>query len=306
MKLSTRRVITVSATLGIMIGSVALTQTSIAATTPTGPDSGDLSTSPSTFFVGDSIAITANFADSQRGKLISFYKETPAGSGQYDSIGTKTANSSGNGSLTGYTINATQKVFARTSAAKETEIDTLTPKTLTGDDGVISACADRDDGELSLLLSTACSSSEKVLSWSQQGEKGEKGEKGETGPPGPSGTSQGFFAYEPGDVTLITSDDLAVVSKPLPAGKYMVTASVQFLSTGADDRAGACRFETDEEAGPFIGFKIAAGDDEEVTFLGTVSMAAGEASLNCSQNTPLGDLKSTDAWMSVIKVDAIG
>ena len=103
-----------------------------AATSPTGPDSGDLSTSPSTFFVGDTITITANFADSQSGKVITFYKETSPGSGQYDSIGTKTASSNGNGSLTGYTINATQKVFARTSAGKETEVDTLTPKTALG------------------------------------------------------------------------------------------------------------------------------------------------------------------------------
>jgi hypothetical protein len=179
-----------------MVGSVALAQASMAATSPTGPDSGDLSTSPSTFFVGDTITITANFADSQSGKVITFFRETEPGGGLYDSIGTKTASSSGNGTLTGYTINAKQKVFARTSAGKETEVDTLTPKTLTGDDGVISACVDRDDGELSILFTTACSSTEKLLTWNQKGVQGDtgpagpegpKGDTGDTGPAGPEG-----------------------------------------------------------------------------------------------------------------------
>jgi hypothetical protein len=188
MRISVRHVLTVAAVVGVMIGSVTVAASSMPTlTSPVGPDSGDLSTSPSTFFVGDTITITANFADSQSGKVITFFKETSPGSGDYDSIGTKTANGSGNGSLTGYTISATQKVFARTSAGKETEVDTLTPKTLSGDDGVISACVDRDDGELSILFAPACSTSEKLLTWNQKGAKGDKGDTGPAGPEGPKG-----------------------------------------------------------------------------------------------------------------------
>jgi hypothetical protein len=188
MRISARHVLTVTAAVGVMIGSVTVASASmVTLTSPVGPDSGDLSTSPSTFFVGDTITITANFADSQSGKVITFYKETSPGSGDFDSIGTKTASSSGNGSLTGYTINATQKVFARTSAGKETEVDTLTPKSLTGADGVISACADRDDGELSLLFGPTCSASEKLLTWNQKGAKGDTGDTGPAGPEGPKG-----------------------------------------------------------------------------------------------------------------------
>ena len=107
MRISARHVALASAVGALWIGSISVAQASMpVAVPPPTTDSGDLSTSPSTFFVGDTITITANFADSQSGKVITFFKETSPGSGQYDSIGTKTASSSGNGSLTGYTINA--------------------------------------------------------------------------------------------------------------------------------------------------------------------------------------------------------
>lgn len=189
MRISARQALTVTAVLGVMIGSVTMAQASMPmAVPPPTTDSGDLSTSPSTFFVGDTITITANFADSQSGKVVTFFKETSPGSGGYEPIGEKTANSSGNASLTGYTINETQKVFARTSAGKATEIDTLTPKTVAGEEGVIEACFDRDDGELRVLFAgQTCLASQKALSWNQKGVQGDKGEKGDKGDPGPKG-----------------------------------------------------------------------------------------------------------------------
>ena len=94
MRISARHVALATAVVGLWIGSITVAQASMAAAMPppTDPTAGTCRRHRSTFFVGDTITITANFADSQSGKVITFYKETSPGSGQYDSIGTKTAN----------------------------------------------------------------------------------------------------------------------------------------------------------------------------------------------------------------------
>ena len=320
MRVSVRQVFLVTAVVTAMIGSVTVAQASMPTlTSPTGPDSGDLSTSPSTFFKGDTITIIANFADGQSGKVITFYKETSPGSGDFDSVGTKTASSSGNGSLTGYTINATQKVFARTSAGKETEVDTLTPRAVSGTDGLISACADRDDGELSLLFAPACSSSEKLLTWNAQGikgekgdtgEKGEKGDKGDTGATGPAGGGLAFFARDGSDRSFLAPT--TVVSKALPAGKYVFTASVTVQNRGTTGtRRGSCSLvngtffqlmplpEADESGVPIF-------EDYEFTILGTFDAGGGGTlTMTCSA-FPDDTLWATQASILATKVDSIG
>ena len=92
-----------------------------------GGDDGNLSTIPDTYNVGDQVELYANFASDQSGRTVTYYKETPAGSADYDSVGTATANSNGNAYLKNYTVNAAQKIFARSSTGKVTEIQTLTP-----------------------------------------------------------------------------------------------------------------------------------------------------------------------------------
>ena len=290
---------------------------------PPTTDSGDLSTSPSTFFVGDTITITANFADSQSGKVITFFKETSPGSGQYDSIGTKTASSSGNGSLTGYTINEQQKVFAQTSAGKATEVDTLTPKTVSVVDGVINACFDRDDGELSVFFSpaTMCTSSEKPLTWNAkgiQGDKGDKGDKGDPGangtdgkdgaqgPPGPASGGQAFFAADGTDKSFLL--ETVIASKSLPAGKYAFIATVVVQNRGDDGtRTGSC-----SAGGQEVNFSIQQDDDlqvfeeHEFTIIGTSDAGVGEIlKLTCKANG--GEtLWADQGRILASKVDSIG
>ena len=92
-----------------------------------GGDDGNLSTIPDTYNVGDQVELYANFASDQSGRTVTYYKETPAGSADYASVGTATANSNGNAYLKNYTVNAAQKIFARSSTGKVTEIQTLTP-----------------------------------------------------------------------------------------------------------------------------------------------------------------------------------
>ena len=77
--------------------------------------------------MGDQVELYANFASDQSGRTVTYYKETPAGSNDYASVGTATANSNGNAYLKNYTVNAAQKICARSSTGKVTEIQTLTP-----------------------------------------------------------------------------------------------------------------------------------------------------------------------------------
>jgi hypothetical protein len=91
---------------------------------PTGPDVGDLLESPTTFAAGDSITLTANFPSGTF--PITLYKETAPD--VWTSIGTKTSNSSGDSTFTGFAVtSATQRVFARKANNDRTEIDVIAP-----------------------------------------------------------------------------------------------------------------------------------------------------------------------------------
>jgi hypothetical protein len=92
---------------------------------PTGPDTGNLTQNPTTYEVGTTISMTANFPDGTF--PITLYKEGPADT--WTAVATKTSNSSGNATFTGFPVtSADQRVFARRSNNNRTEIDTITPK----------------------------------------------------------------------------------------------------------------------------------------------------------------------------------
>ena len=92
---------------------------------PTGPDTGNLTQNPTTYEVGTTISMTANFPDGTF--PITLYKEGPADT--WTAVATKTSSSSGNATFTGFPVTgADQRVFARRSNNNRTEIDTITPK----------------------------------------------------------------------------------------------------------------------------------------------------------------------------------
>jgi hypothetical protein len=65
--------------------------------------------------------------------------------------------------------------------------------------GTIDACAKKINGQLRLVGSEACGTSETAVSWNVQGEKGDpgpQGEKGETGPKGPAGADASIVPHE--------------------------------------------------------------------------------------------------------------
>ena len=91
---------------------------------PTGPDTGNLTQSPTTYAVGAAISITANFPDGTF--PITLYKEGPADT--WTAVATKTSSSSGNATFTGFPVTAAdQRVFARKPNNDRTEIDVITP-----------------------------------------------------------------------------------------------------------------------------------------------------------------------------------
>jgi hypothetical protein len=115
----------VASTLFAFTGASALTPVGLAY--PGDNGGGNLSTVPSTFSAGEPVQLYGNFASDQSGKVVTFYKETSSGSNDYTSVGTDAANSNGNAYLNGYTFSAAQKMFARSSTGKTTEIQTFTP-----------------------------------------------------------------------------------------------------------------------------------------------------------------------------------
>jgi hypothetical protein len=89
------------------------------------PQTGALSTSPTTFYDGRSVTVTANFPSGTFG--VTLFKETST-PGEWASVGQKTSNSSGDATFSAYQVNGTQKLFALTSTGNRTEVDTLTPR----------------------------------------------------------------------------------------------------------------------------------------------------------------------------------
>ena len=115
----------IASTLFAFSGATAITPVTIPY--PGDNNGGNLSTIPTTYSVGDQVELYANFASDQSGRTVTYYKETSPNSNDYTSVGTDAANSNGNAYLPGYTVNATQKVYARSSGGPTTEIQTLTP-----------------------------------------------------------------------------------------------------------------------------------------------------------------------------------
>jgi hypothetical protein len=90
---------------------------------PTGPDTGNLSTDPTIITEGAKVSITANFPNGTF--PVTLYKETAPN--VWTSVKTVQSNSSGNAVFADYTVNGTQKVFARKANNDRTEVLTLTP-----------------------------------------------------------------------------------------------------------------------------------------------------------------------------------
>jgi len=101
-----------------------LTPTPAPVVAPTGPDTGNLYQSPTVYSDGDSISMTANFPSGTF--PITLYKEGTTDT--WTEVATKTSNSSGNATFTGFPVTSTtQRVFARKANNDRTEVDDIKP-----------------------------------------------------------------------------------------------------------------------------------------------------------------------------------
>lgn len=89
---------------------------------PDGPVRASFSTSPETYADGDEIIITANFPSGVFG--VTLYQETAPD--VWTKVGFDQSNSSGNAYIN-YTVDGSQKVFARKSNGERTEVNTIAP-----------------------------------------------------------------------------------------------------------------------------------------------------------------------------------
>jgi hypothetical protein len=110
-----------------------------------------------------------------------------------------------------------------------------------GPSGIIHGCYNKHGGQLRVInLATGgrCRHKEAALSWSETGPpgprggggpKGATGKTGKTGVTGAQGPSNAYAASETGAVAL-TPGGKDVLNLALPAGKYVVTASVNIAN----------------------------------------------------------------------------
>jgi hypothetical protein len=105
--------------------------------------------------------------------------------------------------------------------------------------GVLHACYKQENGQLRLVqAATDCNPSESAITWNQQGPKGDtgntgpQGPKGDTGAAGPQGASGPSDAYAgtAGPTALSSSAYSTLVLVPVPAGRYVVQATVNTSS----------------------------------------------------------------------------
>ena len=90
------------------------------------PETGNLSTNPTTFADGAKIQVAANFPDG----LFDVYLYRKTSTGSWSKIGTDASSTHGNAYFS-YTVDGTDDLFAVTSTGKRTEVDTVKPGSTT-------------------------------------------------------------------------------------------------------------------------------------------------------------------------------
>jgi hypothetical protein len=178
-----------------------------------------------------------------------------------------------------------------------------------GGDGTIQGCSQKNNGQLRVIDTDGeCRSAEIALEWNQTGPEGQKGDPGPAGPPGPpgpSGTSRAFEASGTAfDQTTIPAGEpgVDVLSKSLPAGKYVLSASVDVSNTSSGTTYVTCSIAGPSPAasatasvGPFL--------RESLSIDGTLDFAGGTVTVRCigAPNPSRAQARA----LTAIKVDSI-
>lgn len=195
--------------------------------------------------------------------------------------------------------------------------------TIPAADGTVDGCYHNTGGTLRVVDATVsqCRSSETAISWNQvgpqgpQGVKGEDGKDGADGPKGdqgPAGTSQAFTAT--GELINVSRGGRGIVaSKSVPAGSYVLSASVSALANGSNDEVSFlfCRLNSSTSV---LGFASETPGNHSASqdFSGDSSLsltATFEPTGTATVALECGQLRADDASfygnLTVIKVDSI-
>jgi hypothetical protein len=170
-----------------------------------------------------------------------------------------------------------------------------------GPEGIIHGCYAKHGGRLRVIdpAHGRCGRREAPLNWSETGPpgprggkgatgaKGATGPKGSTGPAGPQGPSNAFTASQTGVLALAPSSSRTVLTLNLPAGRYVLSASVRIA-----DEAGAS--EPAQQATCTV--KGAGSPAAEASATATIPYASG---LTAAETLPLEDAFSLTAVATV-------
>lgn len=196
-----------------------------------------------------------------------------------------------------------------------------------GAGGVISACYDEQSGQVRIYDDAggspkSCGKSEAAISWNQQGPKGDKGDtgpqgpagpagpagptgpagatgpQGPAGPAGPAGTTEGYSASVGG---VILAGEVVVISKTLPAGSYLLSASVELRNPDNDEESrGNCAMP-----GYATGrAHVPIGDVESLSLSSAITHGGGAVTLVCKEL--YNDVDVLRATLNAIPVSSIG
>jgi hypothetical protein len=168
-----------------------------------------------------------------------------------------------------------------------------------------------------------CSRSETALTWNTAGPAGPPGELGPPGPAGTDGSNASVAAFEHsgafGVINGVFPAHDTVATLTLPAGAYMLTATIEALMT--DDHAaggsnvtadGLCEFDPNLAGGAHLANTAAGGfagaqtvqEIHHVTLTEAVQLSSdGDVSLQCSKFQ--GSMSVTHAQIDAVQVGAI-
>src|SRR5713226_3923963 len=163
--------------------------------------------------------------------------------------------------------------------------------------GTINGCFQKNNGQLRVIdpsstskdpNSSTCRPDEQPISWNQIGPPGAPGPPGPTGPPGepgPRGPSDAFFNRGPD--TALTPAPQIMAHLALPAGDYVLTASLRATNSSGSISTFFCDLATPNQVAESIADVLAAHDRDAgaapMAIDSADSLAApGTATLRCA------------------------
>ena len=166
------------------------------------------------------------------------------------------------------------------------------------EDGTITACVDSKGGVkvIDTEAGATCGGGKTPVTWNQQGATGPEGPAGPTGPEGPAGPagrtgpegpqgpagpSDAYFRNEGDPPMLVGQVDTTVATLDLPAGRYMLFATVGLLDlVGTEPQFTVCNLSGGIEAGQWgIDTKSAwtrPDVNEEIVLMGPATLVRSD------------------------------